>query len=144
MLLEVLLLRSGGYITRPKASELGMVTHHEGSVPQSVNHGWQGGGWEQGRRRQHAHEGPGFGPPAQSNRMKSSTPMSVCRNLIGRVVSLCSRTGLDSLPGSRRLRVAFLVDGLQPTPFHLLLELLTPRCGVLPNAVLGPAKSPRA
>src|SRR5664279_2925697 len=30
----------------------------------------------------------------------------------------------------------FLVDGLQPAPFHLPLELLTPRCGVLPNAVL--------
>ena len=30
----------------------------------------------------------------------------------------------------------FLVEGLQPAPFHLPLELLTPRCGVLPNAVL--------
>ena len=30
----------------------------------------------------------------------------------------------------------FLVDGLQPAPFHLPLELLTPRCGVLPNGVL--------
>ena len=29
-----------------------------------------------------------------------------------------------------------LVEGLQPAPFHLPLELLTPRCGVLPNAVL--------
>ena len=57
-------------------------------------------------------------------------------HLIGRVVSLRSRAALASLPGSLRRRVAFLVDGLQPTPFHLPLELLTPRCGVLPNAVL--------
>jgi hypothetical protein len=27
----------------------------------------------------------------------------------------------------------FLGDGLQPAPFHLPLELLTSRCGVLPN-----------
>jgi hypothetical protein len=57
-------------------------------------------------------------------------------HLIGRVVSLRSRAALASLPGSLRRRVAFLVDGLQPAPFHLPLELLTPRCGVLPNAVL--------
>src|ERR1039458_9991200 len=30
----------------------------------------------------------------------------------------------------------FLGEGLQPAPFHLPLELLTPRCGVLTNAVL--------
>jgi hypothetical protein len=30
----------------------------------------------------------------------------------------------------------FLGDRLPPAPFHLPLESLTPRCGVLPNAVL--------
>ena len=31
--------------------------------------------WEQGWRREHGQEGTGVGPPAQSNRMKPSTPL---------------------------------------------------------------------
>ena len=47
--------------------------------------------WEQGRRREHGQEGTGAGPPAQSNRMKSSTPMSVCRRMARKVPRSSSR-----------------------------------------------------
>src|SRR5664279_1772414 len=43
---------------------------------------------------------------------------------------------LGLLPAPPQRLERFLVDGLQPPPFHLPLELLTPRCGVLPNACL--------
>jgi hypothetical protein len=51
---------------------------------------------------------------------------------------------LELLPAPPPWLEGFLVEGLQPAPFHLPHELLTPRCGVLPNAVLGPASGPRA
>ena len=71
-------------------------------------------------------------------------------HLNGRVVSLRSRAALASSSGRRapasgqlglmpaplQWLERFLVEGLQPAPFHLPPELLTPRCGVLPNAVL--------
>jgi hypothetical protein len=47
--------------------------------------------WEQGRRREHGEEGTGVSPPAQSNRMKSSTPMSVCRRMARKVPRSSSR-----------------------------------------------------
>ena len=47
--------------------------------------------WEQGRRREHGQEGIGAGPPAQSNRKKSSTPMSVCRRMARKVPRSSSR-----------------------------------------------------
>jgi hypothetical protein len=47
--------------------------------------------WEQGRRREHGQEGTGVGPPARSNRMKSSTPTSVCRRMAHNVPRSSSR-----------------------------------------------------
>ena len=41
--------------------------------------------WEQGRRREHVQEGTSAGAPAQSNRMKSSTPIAVCRRMARKV-----------------------------------------------------------
>ena len=55
------------------------------------NKAGRGVSWEQGRRRGHGQEGIGAGPPAQSNRMKTSTPMSVCRSMARNVPRSSSR-----------------------------------------------------
>src|ERR1035437_1107531 len=71
------------------------VMYVKGSVPESVKQGWQGGELGAGRRRDHGQEGIGAGPPAQSNRMKSSTLMSVCRRMarkVPRSISRCAGT----------------------------------------------------
>ena len=47
--------------------------------------------WEQRRRREHGQEAIGVRPPAQSNRMKSSNPMSVCRRMARKVPRSSSR-----------------------------------------------------
>jgi hypothetical protein len=54
--------------------------------------------------------------------------------LAGVAAPASGQLGLLPAPPQRLERL--LVDGLQPAPFQLPLELLTPRCGVLPNAVL--------
>jgi hypothetical protein len=69
--------------------------------------------WEQRRRRGHGQEGTGAGPPAQSNRMKSSTPMSVCRRMARKVPRSSSRYA----PKLESLWLAVIVRAtLQLTP----------------------------
>ena len=67
--------------SRPAGGVLTIDAKSESQSRKASNSADRLASWEQGQRRQHGKERTGADPRPQSNRMKSSTPMSVCRRM---------------------------------------------------------------